>query len=79
MNKPLEIALIGIAFIVLIIWLSSFLNLDKQKENGICEPNWKCSAWSSCTSENIQTRVCTDINNCNILKNKPSENRSCPI
>lgn len=41
-----------------------------------CIPNWKCSEWTGCINSS-QTRNCTDINNCNSLKGKPNEKRSC--
>jgi len=41
-----------------------------------CEPNWKCSGWSECNDE-IMTRKCTDINNCDFSYNKPAEKTIC--
>ncbi|MCP3682399.1 MAG: hypothetical protein GY861_06875 [bacterium] len=42
-----------------------------------CLENWKCSEWSECTMEGIQTRVCEDINDCDTEKQKPTEKRAC--
>ena len=42
-----------------------------------CEPNWKCSDWSTCSSLNSQTRTCTDQNSCGVTTGKPSESQSC--
>ncbi len=41
-----------------------------------CTPYWQCTNWSSCVS-NIQTRICTDANNCGVTINKPAETQSC--
>jgi len=43
-----------------------------------CTENWQCSDWSVC-SNNIQTRTCTDANNCGTQNNKPGTNRSCQV
>jgi hypothetical protein len=42
-----------------------------------CEENWTCSEWSECSPQGVQTRVCSDTNNCGTTENKPSETRSC--
>ena len=42
-----------------------------------CEENWKCSNWSDCYITRIETRSCTDINNCNTTYNKPSIVQKC--
>ena len=42
----------------------------------VCTPEWQCTAWSSCIS-NQQTRTCTDIYNCGTLEGKPAETQSC--
>lgn len=44
----------------------------------ICTPNWSCTAWSVCSSS-LQTRTCTDTNNCGTISGKPSESQSCTI
>lgn len=41
----------------------------------ICTANWTCGNWGSCTS-GLQTRTCTDINNCGGTNPNPT-NRSC--
>ena len=43
----------------------------------VCNPNWQCSSWSECLSSGTKTRVCDDLNNCNILNGKPIESQSC--
>jgi len=47
--------------------------------NTQCIPDWKCQEWGpvECPETGKQTRVCTDIKNCNTLINKPSESKSC--
>ena len=41
-----------------------------------CISIWECSGWSKC-NDNVQTRNCIDLNNCEIHYNKPSELRGC--
>ncbi len=44
---------------------------------------WECSTWSGCaqfgrqTRQTMQTRICTDKNNCGVTANKPTESQSC--
>jgi len=45
-----------------------------QKE---CIPNWQCGSWSECSSAGIQTRTCSDLNNCGTVSRKPVESQSC--
>ncbi len=42
-----------------------------------CTANWTCTEWDECTPEGVQTRTCTDVNECGTVVNKPEENRSC--
>lgn len=42
----------------------------------VCNPLWDCAAWGTCTN-GIQTRTCTDKNNCNKLTGKPQEKQAC--
>ena len=48
-----------------------------QNSVNICNPNWECFAWSECSSSGIQTRRCSDRNNCNSLINLPSQSQLC--
>ncbi len=41
-----------------------------------CEPNWKCSGWSSC-SGGYMARSCYDSNYCSFEYNKPAERIAC--
>jgi len=43
---------------------------------GTCTENWDCSDWSTCVS-NVQTRTCTDLNNCGTTSLKPATTQSC--
>lgn len=43
-----------------------------------CTPNWTCTGWSDCVS-GVQTRTCTDVNNCNTSIDKPEESRTCEL
>jgi len=42
-----------------------------------CFENWRCTEWSTCTKEGIQTRTCVDLEDCGTFIRKPPENRSC--
>jgi len=41
-----------------------------------CVPIWECSDWSDCYEE-IKTRNCEDINNCEVVIDKPLESVGC--
>lgn len=41
-----------------------------------CTESWSCSSWSTCTN-NIQTRTCTDLNNCGNLLPAGNTTKSC--
>ena len=42
-----------------------------------CDEDWSCTEWSECSSGDIQTRTCTDANNCGSDVDKPAEMKSC--
>jgi hypothetical protein len=44
----------------------------------LCEENWTCSEWSDCLNE-IQTRICTDLNDCGTNNSKPTETQDCVV
>lgn len=41
-----------------------------------CQETWVCSDWTACANS-IQTRSCTDVNNCSSEKNKPISSQNC--
>ncbi|HLC96811.1 MAG TPA: right-handed parallel beta-helix repeat-containing protein [Candidatus Nanoarchaeia archaeon] len=43
----------------------------------LCIPKWNCTAWSDCSSEGTQERICTRVGTCNLNYNKPNETQSC--
>lgn len=43
-----------------------------------CTENWQCESWSSCVDE-IQTKTCTDLNNCGTVIDRPPISQSCAI
>ena len=43
-----------------------------------CTPYWQCTAWGVCAN-NIQTRTCTDINNCGVTTGKPATAQVCTL
>ncbi len=49
-------------------------------ESGIClecGESWECTDWTDCAYYDLQTRNCTDSNNCGTIDEKPSESREC--
>ena len=46
------------------------------EEPPTCTPNWQCDDWSECVDD-IQTRTCTDLNNCGTNEGKPAESQAC--
>lgn len=61
--------------------LELFLKGDgaTRMPNVQCTPDWNCSAWSECSYLEVQTRNCTDTNNCNTDKDRPSGSRPCVL
>jgi len=41
-----------------------------------CSSDWICADWSNCAS-GVQTRICSDANNCGTSGGKPSETQAC--
>lgn len=41
-----------------------------------CEPDWQCTEWSTCSDES-QSRICTDLNECTVETDKPAEVQAC--
>ncbi len=46
--------------------------------SGSCLEKWQCAEWSACFN-NLQTRVCSNINKCATVFNKPEETKLCAI
>ena len=42
----------------------------------VCNPSWQCGNWNTCTNS-LQTRICTDSNNCNTTNGKPTLTQFC--
>lgn len=42
-----------------------------------CTSDWSCGAWSYCTNELIQTRICQDLNFCYDYDTMPETEQSC--
>lgn len=42
-----------------------------------CYENWTCSAWSICSQDGSQVRVCNDANTCGTEREKPAETQTC--
>lgn len=43
----------------------------------VCQEDWTCSEWSECSPEGVETRTCTDNNDCGTTDNKPSVSQPC--
>ena len=43
----------------------------------VCKENWRCTVFSTCSKENVEIRICVDLNNCSTSLNKPGESRYC--
>ncbi len=41
-----------------------------------CTMNWECTDWGACIS-GIESRTCTDANDCGTVSGKPTETRTC--
>ena len=41
----------------------------------VCTPDWNCTEWGNCQSNNRATRTCNDLNECNATR--PTEERYC--
>lgn len=55
----------------------TFKNLSDEMKDS-CTTNWRCGDWNTCLS-NSQDRVCTDLNNCETIIDKPIETQTCVI
>jgi len=43
-----------------------------------CVENWQCTDWSDCEN-GIQTRTCTDLNDCGTTADKPATEQTCSV
>lgn len=57
---------------------SAVMEFDESIFSGSqsCTPSWSCGEWSECIAGE-QTRLCTDLNSCQSIANKPAEAQSC--
>jgi hypothetical protein len=58
-------------------WLN-ITNDSSCYEEEPCIEDWNCTAWSECANK-LQTRVCTDLEECGTEINKPIESQSCSM
>lgn len=42
-----------------------------------CTENWTCTDWSVCGEDRVQTRICTDLNACGTILEKPEIAKMC--
>jgi len=59
-----------------VISLNSSVESGTGSINPGCTESWTCEDWSVC-SGNVQTRTCTDSNNCETTISKPALSQSC--
>lgn len=57
-------------------WIELTGNFNENPVPEDCTEDWYCSNWSSCFN-NSMTRMCTDLNSCGTIFNRPSLNQSC--
>ena len=48
-----------------------------KKKTGPCREQWSCLEWGTCSTDNSQTRSCTDRNYCGTQFVQPPEKREC--
>ncbi len=92
-RKGSNLIIIAIVFAVLIIGVFSYFAFVPEEKNNkeqseqsdgapqneqsqTCVENWICGDWTSCQN-GIQTRTCTDSNNCGTQNNKPPVSQTC--
>jgi hypothetical protein len=44
-----------------------------------CVEDWSCDEWGECSSSGIQSRNCSDLNECGTVFNRPSLSENCEI
>ncbi len=49
----------------------------KKINEEVCIENWDCEDWVNCSEFGTQSRVCTDLNDCGTIENKPLTSRTC--
>jgi hypothetical protein len=47
-----------------------------EETGNACTENWDCTEWSSC-ADGMQTRICTDYNECGTQGNMPAVSQEC--
>jgi len=54
-------------------------NDDDESDPLECKERWVCSNWEPkvCPENEMQTRICQEVNNCNTEEQKPTENKKC--
>ena len=57
---------------------SDTVEVTIEYPGGSCAESWSCTSWSTCANS-VQTRTCTDSNNCGTTANKPTESQSCNV
>ena len=49
---------------------------SSRNSNNECIEKWECTNWTTCI-DNEQTRICTDLNNCDTINTKPTIKNIC--
>ena len=56
--------------------IKEFYTTSQPSSNQTCYSSWSCSPWNVCKNGG-QTRICTDLNDCNAETGKPAEIQPC--
>jgi len=78
--KPILLSIIPLILLISLIFMQPTINGNSVIENGApCDTKWVCTNWDppKCPPTGIQTRECTEIDNCGKISKKPAESRKC--
>ncbi len=81
-KHPVWYGIIIVAFCIFLVLIiieedsNSTGDVIKEEEKE-CVSDWSCGSWSECSTSEIQTRTCTDSNNCGTNLGKPQTSQSC--
>ena len=52
-------------------------SLSLAYTTAFCTENWNCTSWNECNENSLQTRTCSDLNECGTTINQPNVTQSC--
>ena len=71
MTNSIRLHWLAVFFLFFTVFSLSF-------SSAFCKESWICQDWQKC-SDNLTTRDCFDINNCNTVNEKPKTIESCSV